>query len=191
MRRVIIALLVLLALPTTGNALTLQRPSGSPYPTATGLGGDVAAMRVQAPTGTVTVHREHCPSLPFLAACVLVDHPDTMYLPYDMTASLWERRLVLYHELGHVVDITAMRPDVREQFSNLMRREGQVWGEQPREGVLSPQEMFADLYANCAMYGTRPPWKGERGELAYSEGSVMRTRAYRSACRMLKYDQLA
>ena len=118
-------------------------PLGSPY------AGWVKRAHAPLPTGRIRIGFEGCPRHPELYGCVRTDRPRTIHLSPDVRS----RRAVFFHELGHVFDLTTLRPRDRAGFKRLHGRANRSWwsGENPTA------EWFAEAYSLCARYGTRWP----------------------------------
>lgn len=86
-------------------------------------------------------------------ACVLL--PETIII----TKPRWINRWTFYHEMGHVFDAELLTESERSRFLELIRLPGRPW-EYSEVGVdihdTSPQEFFADAWAECAEDGITP-----------------------------------
>ena len=114
-----------------------------------------------------------CPLNPALAGCVLTRRPRVLYL----RPSAHDQRRVLYHELGHVFDLTVLNMRERARFKRIVgiRRAG--WF----RGALPPAEWFGDGYALCAM---RSRLHGRAHSTAY--GYAPSPRAHARVCRLIR-----
>jgi hypothetical protein len=84
-----------------------------------------------------------CPRRPWFVACVFSGRPRRIYL----RRRLRHPRAILYHELGHVFDLTVLNRRERRAFKRVMHFSSRRrWF----GGVRPPSEWFADGYALCA-----------------------------------------
>jgi hypothetical protein len=104
----------------------------------------ILRAKVPLPSGRVRILRLPCPLNAAFAGCVYTARPRLVY----MRPGLHEPRRILYHELGHVFDLTVLNNRERTDFKRIVgiRRAG--WF----QGGLPPAEWFGDGYALCAMH---------------------------------------
>jgi hypothetical protein len=107
------------------------------------LHGWVLRSKVPLPSGRIQIRRIPCPLSASFAGCVYTGRPRVIY----MRPALHEPRRILYHELGHVFDLTVLNMRERVRFKRIVgiRRSG--WF----RGALPPAEWFGDGYALCGM----------------------------------------
>ena len=98
--------------------------------------------KVPLPTGRIQIRRLPCPLDLSLAGCVYTKRPRIVY----MRPALHEPRRILYHELGHVFDLTVLNMRERTLFKRIIGIRSAGWF----RGALPPAEWFGDGYALCA-----------------------------------------
>src|SRR3954452_21998701 len=107
--------------------------------------------------GRVQLALRACPRHSLLSGCVFGRRPRRIY----MKRRLPDARRVLYHELGHVFDLTVLNRRERRSFKRIMHVSRYHWFSAER----LPAEWFADGYSLCALghrlstatpYGYRP-----------------------------------
>jgi hypothetical protein len=91
----------------------------------------------------------------------------------------WLRSL-FYHELGHVFDFWAGEERLRGSFLGILGRAGPWY--RGRVGN-SPNELFADAYRLCALYGPKASWD-QLMDLGWYDWDPT-VRQHRAACRLL------
>jgi hypothetical protein len=128
--------------------------------------------RAKAPLvrGRVQIVLRACPHHPTLAACVFSSRPRRIYMRRRLPAA----RRVLYHELGHVFDLTVLNGPERRRFKRIMRMRRARWF----GGRRMPAEWFADGYARCAL--------GRRMLAKSVYGYRPTRRQHRAVCRLIK-----
>ena len=133
----------------------------------------IARSKVPLPSGRVQIRRLPCPLNAAFAGCVYTKHPRIVY----MRPGLHEPRRILYHELGHVFDLTVLNMRERARFKRIVgiRRSG--WF----QGALPPAEWFGDGYALCAM---RLRLQGRPRPTPYGYGPS--PRAHARVCRLIR-----
>jgi hypothetical protein len=108
-----------------------------------------SARRVPIPVPAPKVIHQPCPKFETAGGC---------FEPADNT--IWIRpdadRFALQHEYGHAFDATRLNDGERNRFLRYIRHVGSPWHvKDPLEvgGISrdSPNEQFADAYANCAL----------------------------------------
>lgn len=104
-----------------------------------------------------------CPRHSAFNACVFGDRPRRIYMKRRLPGA----RRILYHELGHVFDLTALDDRERRSFKRIMHLGRLRWF----GGVSPAGERFADGYSLCALghrlsratiYGYRPSRRQQR-----------------------------
>ena len=133
----------------------------------------IGRAKVPLPSGRIQIRRVACPLNASLAGCVYTRRPRVVY----MRPSLHEPRRILYHELGHVFDLTVLNNRERVRFKHIVgiRRAG--WF----NGALPPAEWFGDGYALCAM---RLHLHGRPRATPY--GYAPSPRAHARVCRLIR-----
>jgi hypothetical protein len=129
--------------------------------------------KVPLPSGRIQIRRMPCPLNPLLGGCVYTKRPRVVY----MRPGLNEPRRILYHELGHVFDLTVLNMRERARFKRIVgiRRPG--WF----EGALPPAEWFGDGYALCAAHARL---RGRARPSPY--GYAPSPRAHARVCRLIR-----
>jgi hypothetical protein len=101
----------------------------------------VDEARVPTPDMMLAVIEAPCPYLTEVGACTAAG-TDTIWFSTS-------RRQVFYHELGHNFDWYVLPEWARVRYLAILDLAG-PW-EQPEAGHQSPNELFAESYAFCAM----------------------------------------
>ena len=138
-RLVCAAVLGLLALASTADALELVSPSGDPR--VARYQGWADAARMPTPTGVVELVLAPCP-VPISDGCIMHGAPPTIFLGPTV-----RDRPILLHELGHAFDAQRMTPSDRVAFEAIFA-DGRAWRSPPN----SPHERFAEAYSLCARH---------------------------------------
>jgi hypothetical protein len=134
-----VAALVLLALASTAQALTIVSPSGDPRIARYQAWADTSA--VPTPLGQVDLVLSTCP-VEISDGCIYHGAPPTIFLGPTV-----RERPVLLHELGHAFDTQRMTPADRATFEAIFR-DHRAWRSPPN----SPHERFAEAYSLCARH---------------------------------------
>ena len=141
------------------------------------VGGKLHAwiLRAKVPLagGRIRVIRLPCPLSSTLAGCVYTARPRIVY----MRPGLHEPRRILYHELGHVFDLTVLNMRERARFKRIVGIHRAGWF----HGALPPAEWFGDGYALCAM---RARLNGRPHPTPY--GYAPSPRAHARVCRLIR-----
>lgn len=148
-RLILLALLALLALAPAAGAHTTITDSGRAWQ----LQRWVDRSKMPTVDLEVSVRDERCPN-PDAVACAYLTGP--IYISPALTGSA--ARITLSHELGHVYDAQLMTNPLRAQLSQLMGWTG-PWNQYEQLGHGSPNELFADLYADCATARSLAPYR--------------------------------
>jgi hypothetical protein len=160
-------------------AMTMAAPADASLPKLVGVHGQpiggkynrwVKRAKVPLVRGRVQLVFSGCPGRPAFAACVFSRRPRRIYLRPGLRGA----RRVLYHELGHVFDLTVLNRRERRAFKRIMHLKRARWF----GGVRPPAEWFADGYAQCAL-GRRP-----RGGTQY--GYRPSRRQHAAVCRLVR-----
>jgi hypothetical protein len=133
----------------------------------------ILRAKVPLPGGRIELRRVACPVSPLLAGCVYTARPRIVY----MRPGLHEPRRILYHELGHVFDLTVLNMRERARFKRIVGIHRAGWF----HGALPPAEWFGDGYALCAM---RTRLRGRPHPTPY--GYAPSPRAHARVCRLIR-----
>ena len=143
------AVLFLLAPGVSKAQTTIVEPTGSHFPYQRWV--DEARM----PTPNVTITLEEtgashgCPRREQNYAGCTVPSENLMWLAPETIAGV--ARHIFYHELGHNVDVDLLPEWMRWRFMAIMRLAGEWIGSGEPVSSLSPNEQFAEVYADCAI----------------------------------------
>jgi hypothetical protein len=133
----------------------------------------IRQAKVPLARGRIQIRRMPCPLSAGLAGCVYTARPRIVYL----RPNLREPRRIVYHELGHVFDLTVLNSRERRRFKRIAGIHRAGWF----GGGLPPAEWFADGYALCAvrlhLHGRAHPTP-----YAYAPGP----RAHARVCRLIR-----
>lgn len=164
--------LAAVAFPAAAQASDIVAPPDSRFPYQEWANESLVPI---AP-GVITVREEQGTCVEDQAlACAT---PSTIYMVAASWISPYGGRHLFLHELGHIFDDRILTEEGRSKFETIIGDGGAwIW---PDDGVQSPQEVFAEAYAFCAL---RPIWR-IRGTPNMGI-SVSRTRGI-SACRWLR-----
>jgi hypothetical protein len=101
--------------------------------------------KVPLPSGRIQLRLMPCPYNTALPACVYTRYPRVIWMRPGLGS---QARRILYHEMGHVFDLTVLNMRERARFKRIIgiRRSGWFLGGLP------PSEWFGDGYAMCAMH---------------------------------------
>lgn len=128
--------------------------------------------------GRIRLVSGSCPGRPRFAGCVFLRHPRTLYLrPGALSA-----RGVLYHELGHVFDLTFFRHSDRRALKRILGLGGRGWF----AGTGPPAELFAEGYALCSRFGARRPPASKLGFTKSIYGYRPTRAQHRAVCTLIR-----
>lgn len=172
---IVVACLGLLVLVAKSGATTIVAPAGSPFQRW------VDEAKVPTPEVTLTVVEtpgpHGCPGR-------TLDYPactaeQTVWISQEAQAP----RQVFLHELGHNVD--ALMPEwMRARFMAIMGLTG-PWRLEGEPAPLGPNELFANVYAECAVKPyVRPGWHNGPGPI-YGRDPYGGVDRHDRVCRML------
>jgi hypothetical protein len=168
---VVVLVAAVLAAPAAGRMPVVVDQSGKPVRGK--LHAWLRRAKVPLPGGRIQVRRLPCPLDASLAGCVYTARPRIVY----MRANLHEPRRIVYHELGHVFDLTVLNMRERARFKRIVgiRRSGWFRGDLP------PAEWFGDGYALCASH-----LRLHRRPRATPYGYAPSPRAHARVCRLIR-----
>jgi hypothetical protein len=129
--------------------------------------------KVPLPPGRIQIRRGACPGHAIFVGCVFTRHPRIVYI----RPTLLEPRRTLYHELGHVFDMTVLNNRERRRFKRILGIHRSGWF----AGALPPSEWFGDGYALCALR-TRLHARPHRTPYGYAPSP----RAHARVCRLIR-----
>lgn len=138
---------------------TIIAPAGSPF--------QAWADEAKVPTPEVTITvvevegEDACPSRAGYSyeACT-VPSESTIWFSTRLLGSEFERQVFL-HELGHNADADLATERIRARFEEIMGRSG-PWVLEGEPAPYGPDELFADVYAQCAVKPyVQPGFHGE------------------------------
>jgi hypothetical protein len=184
MRRLLVVLLTALVFPASAAAhTTIVAPVASPYPYQQWV--DESAM----PTPEVTINivevagTHGCPGRELTYAGCTQPSEQMIWLAPEMTVG--QVRQTFLHELGHNAD-TDMTPEwMRTRFMEIMRQSGEWVIEGEPSSWWSPNERFADIYAQCSVAPyIRPGYHNGEGTV-FSSDPMAGARRHNAICRMM------
>jgi len=180
--RTVGVLALALAVAAAGTALApgadAARPLKLVKPGGGALGEPFAGWAREAhvplPRGRVRVSLAGCPRRPDLVGCVVIRRPRTIHLRREARRPRW----VFLHELGHVFDLTVMRPRDRRAFKRAQGRPRAAWW----RGGHPLGEWFAEAYSLCARYGSST--RAAQAATTYSYRPT--ARRHRASCAVIR-----
>lgn len=128
--------------------------------------------------GRIRILSGACPGNPQFSACVFSRHPRTMYVRPGGRSP----KGVLYHELGHTLDLVLLRHADRRAFKRTMGLGGRGWF----TGAGPPAELFAEGYALCSRFGPRRPAASKLDFTRSVYGYRPTRREHRSVCALIQ-----
>ena len=134
-----VAALLVLALTSSAQALTIVSPTGDPRVARYQAWANTSAM--PQPLGQVDLVLSSCPAA-ISDGCIYHGAPPTIFLGPTV-----RERAVLLHELGHAFDTQRMSNAYRFAFEKLFG-DRRAWRTAPN----SPHERFAEAYSLCARH---------------------------------------
>jgi hypothetical protein len=179
------AALVLLFAAKASAQTTILAPAGTPFQAW------VDEAKMPTPDTTITVVEvegpQGCPGAPFDYAACTIPSDRMIWLGGEVTGNYFERPTFL-HELGHNVDVDMLAEWMRTRFMAIMDLSGEwiVRVEGQPKSPRSPDEIFANVYAQCAVKPyIRPGFHVGEGTVfgADPEGGAKR---HNQACRLIE-----
>jgi len=165
-------------------------PAGAHFPYQRWIDEALVATPNLAITIVETSAETGCPdSDQYAPACAVGPPANAMYIAPEAVAAVAPRENV-YHELGHFFDYASLAEWERWRFMTLLEL-APPWRPGPEDSPSSPDELFADVYAQCAErpYLPRHYHGPRRGAVEYGpifgEEPIGGRVAHNRICRML------
>lgn len=174
MRGIILLILVMLAAvgaPVQAEVVPGNSTSGS----QAYWNGLIHKMKVPAPSTTITVFTEYCPYKPDYGEAEGCYYDNNfLYLNPSSPRATQER--TFYHELGHAFDDEKMTTSAKTKFAKLMKVPGANWTTELPKLFGDPlNEVFADAYMQCALYGSKS-FHGNANSYSYAPSKAVHTK---------------
>jgi len=170
-------------------------PAGAHFPYQAWTDDALVSTPNLAITVVETSAQTGCPgSIQYAAACAVGPPVMSIFIAPEAVARGYSKE-TFYHELGHFFDYVSLAEWERSRFMTLLEL-SPPWRPGPEDSPTSPDELFADVYAQCAErpYLPRHYHGPQRGGVEYGpifeEEPIGGRVTHNRICRMLDATRL-